>query len=297
MYDKPRHVVASRSIMVFLIRLFGHGLGRLPIVVQLFFGDLLGLLAYFLVSKRRRIVQYNLSVAFGELSPVELTRLTRKHFSHLGRSFIELFSQPALGNERLRNRKIKFSGFEKIDAVLAKGQAAGILTAHMGNWELMSCIAALGYDLSALYKAQDTFFDRLLISLRTTCGLKVLANKDGLRTLIREIRAGHVIGILADQGGLDPFDFFGESARFPMGAAAFALRHGVVNFPVFSIRQDDGTILITVEDAIIPEALEDREATQQDFQRRYIEILENCIRKHPEQYYWVHDVWRHFKQD
>lgn len=282
--------------MTRLVLLLGHIVGRLPIRLQLVLGDLLGLTAWLLLRRRRLITRFNLGVAFPERSQTEIDLLVRRHFQHLGRSFFELLSLPALRDSRRRSRKITFVGFEKLDAALASGRGAMVLTAHLGNWEIMTTIAALGYDFSALFKPQRNLTDDIMTALRTACGLKVFSRHEGLRWVVRAAREAKVVGILADQTGDSPRSFFGRTAMFPAGASVFAIRHGLASFPIFGIRQPDGRVVVSVGDAVEPRKDLPLEEAKADFQCRYIEILERAVREAPEQYFWVHDIWRAFKR-
>jgi len=283
--------------MVLLVRTFGHLLGRLPLAIQAALGALLGFATGVVLRRRRTIVAHNLAKAFPDRTSVDIDVLTAAHFRHLGQLVVEMLTLPAMRSPSWRARKMEFRGFEKIDRVLAEGRGAMVLTAHMGNWEIMTAIAALGYRFSALYKAQQSVFDRIIYDLRTTCGLRVFTRGDGLRALIKAARAGELIGVLADQGIGADIPFFGDEARFPMGAAAFHVRHGVAAFPVFGVRDEQGRVIVTVHDAIEAPTDLPRDEAEVAFQRSYVAVLEAEVRKHPEQYYWVHDVWRDFKED
>ncbi len=295
MVDTSYIVVSSPFIMIVLVRLFGHVLGRLPLAFQAGLGSLLGFVLRQFLTKRRKIANSNISKAFPDLDQSKVNKLVKAHFCHIGCLIVELLSLPAMKTKKWRDRKIIFRGFKKIDEVLASGQGALVLTAHLGNWEIMTSIAALGYPFSALYKAQKNVFDGFLSDLRTQCGLRV-HTKDGLKAMIRATKKAELIGVLADQGRGSDFLFFGEKAVFPMGAAAFNVRHKAVAFPVFSIRNNKGQIVVTVHDAIEIDEGMDRTESERIFQENYIKVLEREIRKSPEQYYWVHDIWRDFKE-
>lgn len=291
-----RGMVPSGNVLATLVHLVGTILGCLPLRLQLLLGDFLGLTAWLVLRRRRLVARHNIATAFPDLAPAELDLLVRDHFRHLGRSMVEMFSLPALRSEGRRKRKITFIGFEKIDAVLASGRGAMVLTAHMGNWEIMTTIAAMGYDFSALFKPQRNIADDIMTTLRTACGLKVFSRHEGLRGVIRAAREAKMVGILADQGGDDRFPFFGRPAVFPTGASVFAVRHGLAPFPIFGIRQPDGRVEIRVGDPVEPRTDLPPEEAKADFQARYIEVLEAAIRENPEQYFWVHDIWHDFKR-
>ena len=277
-------------------------MGRLPLLIQKLFGQFLGFLLYAFMSKRRKYVFHNLSKAFPSKGKKEISTITKDHFIHLGHLVYELLSLPALSVKVYRDRKLTFKGIEKINKTLAHDKAAMVLTAHMGNWEIMTTMASLiDRPFSALYKEQKSIWDEIMTHLRTCSGLQVIPNKRGLKGIIRSIRNNELIGVLADQGrkGMT-LNFFGSKATFPSGAATFYVKHGVVPFPVFGTRQNDGRTLVEVLDPVVLSEEEQslpREEQEMTFLKKYIAILERQINIHPEQYYWVHDVWRDFKGD
>lgn len=285
--------------MITIFHYFGHLLGRLPLFMQNGLGAFLGMVMARTMSKRRKFVSHNLAKVFPDSDYHEIKRLTKLHFRHLGKLIIELLTLPALTNPFYRNRKLTFDGVQKIKDTLADGKPAMVLTAHMGNWEIMTTLAAIiDAPFSALYKEQNNIWDEIMTHMRTCSGIIVIPNKRGLRGIIKALKNNELVGVLADQGGLQEYSFFSYKARFPTGAATFHIKHKAVAFPVFGIRQDDGRTKVTVLD---PVSLTEEEQTMDmkiqidTFMTKYIKILEEQVMSCPEQYYWVHDVWRDFK--
>ena len=254
------------------------------------------------MTKRKKYVHHNLQKLYPQKDQDEIKVLSKQHFNHLGQLIIELLTLPALTNEKYRNRKINYEGIDKIKNALALGTPALILTAHMGNWEMMTTMAAIvDTPFSALYKEQNNIFDRIIAHLRTCSGMIAIPNKKGLRGVIKALQNNEIIGVVADQSRKGKeYLFFGDLARFPTGAATFHLKHKAVAFPVFAIRDKNSKIKISILDPVslsLNEQSLDKESQIDLFMKKYITILEKQILKYPEQYYWVHDVWRDFKKD
>ena len=283
--------------MGFLLHIFGHILGRLPLRLQCAMGAFLGYVGHFFLPSRRKIAHHNLAKAFPEKSEEEIKRLTKAHFCHVGSVIIDLFSMPAMSCKHLRERKLVFSGLEMLQEMKVTNKGGLFLSAHMGSWETLCTSPSMGYDVYVLYKTQSSYFEDLIMSLRTSCGLKLFPNDhEGLKALMHCAYDGGMVAMLADQGRKGKsYDFFGYPARFPVGAAAFHIRHKLKAFPVFSIRQPDGRVHVTVHPPIEIDRAQKRPAKEKEFQEKYIKILEQEVTKAPEQYYWLHDIWRDFK--
>src|SRR5262249_31431214 len=50
---------------------------------------------------------------------------------------------------------------------------------------------------------------------------------------------------------------------------------------------------ITLEDVILPEEYTDRPDAVREMTERFTLALERIIRRHPEQYFWLHRRWKH----
>ena len=88
----------------------------LPLPVLAPIGQGIGMLAYALVPKRRRIARTNLRLCFPELSAGERERLLRRHFRSFGRAILESGIAWWSSPERLR-RIVQLAGTEHAYAI------------------------------------------------------------------------------------------------------------------------------------------------------------------------------------
>ena len=86
----------------------------LPLSLQAMIGDLVGWLAYFLTSRRRKVAQRNLELCFPEMSGPEIRRLVRRNFQASVRAVLEHGLLIWASGERLR-RIIRVEGQEHLD--------------------------------------------------------------------------------------------------------------------------------------------------------------------------------------
>ena len=256
----------------------------------------MGRVGYSLIPSRWKIARHNIQKAFPEKSSAELDELTKQHFFHVGRVVIDLFSLPAMSSERLRKEKLRFKGLEQVYELQKDKQGGLFISAHIGSWESLCISPTKGFDVYVLYRIQRGFFEDLIMSLRTSCGLKLLPNDvEGVKNLLHRAYDGGFVAMLADQGKGATFDFFGYPAQFPWGAAVFHVRHKLKAFPIFSMRDAEGHILVEVCPPIEVDGKLKRSEREKQFQEKYIKVLEEKVREAPEQYYWLHDIWRDFK--
>ncbi len=273
-------------------------LALLPFRIQEFLARLAAAVLRLSLPRRIAIARRNLAIAFPELEPSERERLLDRHFRHLGRLVVDTLQQPAFRFRSLLWQKVHPVGWGHLEDALRKGPSAILLCAHLGSWEIGAAVATLpGVRLLSVYKpSRRGFADAFVAALREGLPQVLLPKQDALRPLVQGARSGALLGLIADQGGLEEYTFFGRPARFPEGPGHFAARFGSLPVPCFSIRRDDGSYdCHCLPPLSLPEG-RGREAKRR-VMTEYVALLETWIRRHPEQYYWVHDIWRSFKDD
>ena len=110
----------------------------------------------------------------------------------------------------------------------------------------------------------------------------------GIISLVKHLKAGGVIGIVADVGSrrAPVLKFFGIDAHTPLSAAEWALKYDAEMIPIFGIRQPDGcSFALHVEDPIAP-------STAEEMMQRYNDIVEGIVRDKPDQWFWIHNRWK-----
>ena len=91
-----------------------------------------------------------------------------------------------------------------------------------------------------------------------------------------------------DAGGDGVFvDFFGRKASTPRGAAQLALKFNVPIVVVMTLRTGNGRYR-----GVFKEIAVDENDTVETVTRRYTAYIEDVIREHPEQYFWMHRRWK-----
>ena len=106
------------------------------------------------------------------------------------------------------------------DAALADSRGLIVAAPHMGNWELLNHWLAMKTPLAILYRAPESAVgEAFLRRVRANAGgqvEQVRAEASGVRTLLKRLQKGGVVGILPDQqpkAGEGEFaPFFGKPA-------------------------------------------------------------------------------------
>lgn len=254
----------------------------------------LGTLWYRLFRGRRQIIRRNLDVAFrGQLDPHSKDRIGRLCCQHALANVIEGF---------LRDRLVRpdnWQAYFTVDPVFADAlsrphpRGLAVLSAHLGSWEMgLYLCGLLGKPLSPVVRSLDNpFLDRRSSRLRGRFGERLIRKSGALLGILRELRAGRRVAIVADQSapaaeGYRPF--FGVAASTYSRYATVLVRQGCS--VLFAVCLRDGfTFRFHIRSRVLRIAddgsLEERAAA---LVRSYLDALEDAIRAHAEQYLWMH---------
>ena len=254
-------------------------------------------IVYLLHGKLRRVGMRNLTLAFPEKTPRERRRILRGEFTSLGRQVAEVCLFPRYTPENV-SRIVVYEGFENFERALARKKGVLFLTAHLGAWELSAFAHSLyGYPLNIVMRPLDNpYIDRLTRAYRTMHGNKAV-DKDFARGLIAAMRKGETVGVLMDTNMIASqgvfVDFFGIKACTASGIARVALKTDAAVVPGFTIwdpalkkyrlRFDPAVKLIRTAD---------READVIANTALFTKIIEDYVRRYPDQWLWVHRRWK-----
>jgi Kdo2-lipid IVA lauroyltransferase/acyltransferase len=276
------------------LRLLAGAVAALPVRASAWLGRRLGDLAYALLVGRRRLALANLLQAFPERSPADRRGIARRSFQHLGMVFTEACFVLGRPLDQV-TAQISVEGLEHLRAVVDRHGRALLLTAHLGNWELLALAPVLtGYPLTVVARARSSL-GVWADGLRRTAGVEVVDKDDAVRPVLEALRRGRLVGVLLDQNTArrEGFfvAFFGRRACTSKAMALLAVRTRTPVVPAFTRRLAPGRHAITIEPALpVPEEA-DADALAAVTQR-CTAAIEAAIRRTPEQWLWVHDRWR-----
>lgn len=261
--------------------------------------EIVGRIWYRLDDRHRTIALRNLELAFGkELDEIGRKEICRRVFDHFARVILEVPYLLRLDRSNIEEFAL-VSGTEHFDAALSKGKGVLVLASHFGNWEIMSLAFSIVYaPIHVIVRPLDNpFLDRLITGIRCRTGNRVIPKKGSVRKVLRVIREPRsIVALLIDQN-VDWYDgvfvpFFKEIACTNKALAVLALRTGIPVVPVFNYRLPDGRYYIYA----LPEVplirtgdlIRDTEENMTVFNR----IIEEQVRSHPEQWFWLHQRWK-----
>ncbi len=273
-------------------------LNFLPRSSAISMGSSLGRLSYLLIWDARRRTLSNLSLAFGkELDETKLRKLARRVFENVGRNVADAVRLKKMRREDIE-KITEIEGLEHFDK--AYGTEKGVIgfTGHISNFELLAAYFSLrGYKVSVVGReVYDLRLDRLLVENRESAGIENIPTSAGVKPVLKALRAGRVLGVLADQDSSRVrgifVDFFGRPARTPVGPALLAYKTGSPIVPMAIVRTDKNRYKILVKPPVELTFSQDKEKDITDLIQKCTKVLESIIREYPDQWLWMHDRWK-----
>jgi len=174
-----------------------------------------------------------------------------------------------------------------------------LLTGHIGAWELSVFAHSIyGHPMSFLARPVDNpLVERLAENYRTRYGNHGIDKKNSVRQVLKILKAGGVVGILADLNTTREegvfCDFFGVQACTTAGVATLALRTEAVVLPGYLIWDNQAGIhRLHFEKPVETIATGNQREDVLTNTARYAKVLESIIRRHPDQWLWIHRRWR-----
>jgi len=260
----------------------------LPYRGQLATAKAIGRIMHSIGAERRAIARRNIELCFPNLSAAERDALALRHFEALGASLAEM----ALGRWASDKKLLaitRIEGVEHIQAPASKGIGVILLSAHFTALEISGRVLSLNSPpFDAVYRRNDNELITEILRTGRERSARRTIEKNDIKSMVRSLREGTPVWYAPDQSynrkqsALLPF--FGVPAMTNTATGTLAKLGNAVAVPFFPRRLPDGGYLLTILPQLENFPCDDPVTDTQ----QYLDLLEQQIRKCPEQYYWVH---------
>ena len=265
----------------------------LPHRLRLAIGRGAGRLAMRVMRKRRAIALRNLQLCFREWSDTHRKAVLKAHFKSLGMGLVELAMAAWCPDPQIGDL-VEVKGAEHLEAALSEGRGVIAMSGHFSALEFTA--RALDFPppgLVAVYRpGGNAVFAYLVNRARLRTASDTLSKYD-VRGMVKALRSGAVLWYAGDQmtdaKSAELAPFFGEPAMTGTALGRLARISGAPIVSWFTRRLKDGRY--QVELLSIPEDFPGD--SPQEEAERVNALIEEQVRRAPEQYYWIH---RRFKR-
>jgi len=257
----------------------------------------MGDLAFVTLAGRRRVALANIARAYPNVAATDRRRVCRASFQHLGLMFIELCT--ALTEPPQRTLEgITLDGLDNLKHAMERYGRALVLTAHLGNWELLAFAHRLvGVPTAVVVRPLDSpWLDAVADRLRRRSGIELIDKRGALRPVLSALKRGRLVALLLDQNASRRegvfVSFFGWPASTSRSLAALAVRTRTPVLPMFIYRESVGRHRFVIHPPLSTSTSSDSERDVAALTQRCAATIEAAIGVAPEQWLWVHDRWR-----
>lgn len=292
-----------KLLVTLFVNFFSFISSFLPRPVLRKMGSWVGFLWFDIFGFRKKIVLDNLSIAFPEWSEKKKRQVGRESVYQLGYSFSEFFFIPSMSPEWLE-KNVVFEGWENVEKARAFGKGMFFLSLHLGNGDLASnAIVMKGQSVHLITKRFKTqWFNDLWFSIRGAKGVKYIDahGPNNAFEILKALKKNSGVVFVLDQFMGKPFGiattFFGKRTGTAYGLALFVTKTQAPVLPIYTFEGNDSKLHVVFEPAMdtMKYVTEDKDQTILNMTQAFNDKLEEIVRKHPEQWMWVHRRWKDF---
>lgn len=232
----------------------------------------------------------------GQLSAAKLTRLTHATFRERGQNLYNHLHY--LDDPKSTLALVEFDpNFESCIERSQRGKSGQLLLVpHVSNYDLIGRAAMLrGINMQVLSYPRPPATYRLDNRMRQLDGMEVTPiSLTSIRQAIHRLQQGGTVLTGVDRPTGEAKErplFFGRPANLPAGYVRMALKAGVPVVVISGYTLSDGRCRVWASDPIIMQPFKDRVEEEIRNAEVVLKIIEQLIRKAPEQWLMFFPVW------
>ena len=241
--------------------------------------------------KSKNIINKNLNIFSKNISNLDKDLITKSMWENYGMTFIEYIFLKKYRNENIH---VKIFGHKNLLLPIKENKPVIFISGHFANFELMSMeITKSNIKLATIYRPLNNFFlNPFMEYLRKKyiCKNQIKKGISGVKDAIEYIKKSYSVALMVDQrlSEGENIPLFGKPALTTTLPAQLAIKYNLKIIPVYIERKTNGKFEIIFDEEINPQNFKDKI----DLSQKLNNILENMIKKNPNQWIWTHDRWK-----
>lgn len=264
--------------------------------------DFLGWLAHRIDRRHRLVAAENLRHAFPEKDEAAIESLVRACYRHWTRVVVEMIRLPRTLRASNLYEYVYYPDPKQKDLAVdlsANTRPMMLVSGHFGNFEALSYVLGIHGAAGAVIarRLDNPYLDRFLRRFRQGTGQQMLDKNHDYELILKQLVAGGRLGMVGDQdaGARGLFvDFFGRPASTFKSIALLSLEYNAPIAVMGAARVGEPMrFALYLEDVIHPLEYAKHPDAVRAVTQRYTAALERMVRRHPEQYFWLHRRWKH----
>lgn len=269
------------------------GVSWLPLSGQRKLGAFIGRIFWRFSDRERNVTRVNLALCYPDRSVEWRDELGKQSLIETGKTLAETGAMWRWPEDKLRALIKDTHNEQIIKQALALEKGVILVSPHIGAWELISLYFNQQHPMINMYRpARSAALDPIIRQARERFGNNTApANSHGLRSILKGLKNGKVVGILPDQepdqksGVFAPFfgtpactmTLLGNLAAKTSATVVFCvMKREAAGFELYFIEADEE---ISSRDTVVAATAVNR-------------TVEKCIEIAPEQYLWSYKRFR-----
>ncbi|MEM9701802.1 MAG: lysophospholipid acyltransferase family protein [Planctomycetota bacterium] len=249
---------------------------------------------------RYEVAAENLRSAFPDKDDDWVDATIGRMWHHLFRLVVEIVQQPRYFRRETLPQVYGFRQREQAVRALCGDRPVILLGGHFGNWEAaVTAFGEFGFPVGIVARDFDNpYLHAWFQRTREATGGTLISKNGGGNEIAERVEAGGAVALLCDQdaGPRGVFvPFFGRDASTFKSIALLAMQYDALVVVGYVSRQADDFAKWgwTRYELGCETVIDPREAGGvKEITAAYTAALEAVIRRHPEQYFWVHRRWK-----
>jgi len=292
--NRQKHKTLKYKILLFTVKSFS----LLPLWYFYFISDCAYLVGCKICGYRKRVITNNLKKSFPEKTDKEIIRIRNRFYRNFCDWLVESIKGQTMRKSNFMKRVIVTGGMDIIHDMISQKKSIISMNAHFFNWEWL-CVMTEYYPraykmLTVFQPANNVEFSDVQNRLRERFGCITIPMANTLSVVARNYQK-NILGIhyfFADQSPPpnNPFwtTFLNQETSFYLGSEKIASKFdfGVVYLDMYKPRRG----YYEVSFKLISNNA--KESKEYEITRKYVKLLEEHIRKHPENWLWSHRRWK-----
>jgi len=282
--------------MNFLIKIL-YFISKLPLKVLYIFSDVMFFLNYYLVGYRKKVITQNLRNSFPEKTEEEIRAIRKKFYLNFSDYLVETIKSFSISETESRVR-MQHINQEVFHEAKAEGKNVIMLAGHVFNWEWINALARIipqKHCHPVYRKVNSDFWENQMKVVRNKFGNEALEANEVIMNIFRSKSDGEsAYMFVADQTphvanvnyGLE---FLHQRTPAFIGYDKLATRMDLAFIYCEMKKVKRGYYQVNYH-RIYPEG---EKFAEHEVVRKFHQLLENTLNKHPDNYLWSHRKWKY----
>lgn len=251
------------------------------------------------ISKRyREVVEKNLQIAFPHHDKMRNSQLEKAVYKHFASIFVEIVYMFVKKRPEKILKKIEVHNLGALEKALEKKKGVILFSGHFGNWEMVPFILSRQLNstiISIAREMNNPLVEKLVKQFRERMGSTIIYKKNSLRTMLKMLAQNRVVYLLIDQNTIGreavSVDFFGRQVGAVPSVSQLYLKKNIPAIPLFLHYENDKIVLELLEE-IDFKATGNLENDIKQLTQECAQLIEDNVKKYPEQWFWFHNRWK-----